>query len=931
MAHRISKEPVFKTPMTFSPRLDGQRARPSPSRHEMLMEELGLNDMSDGEESLSSCEDETELDQMSRHGVSSLVEFQAMKRELDERNKQREDLMFRIKMLTDNNKQYKTRLTKEETSKKQQIRIMRKTHEAHLDEKRELIKSLQDIIEEQESKIFDLEAELKGVKTSPKHQKGSTGIQKMVESIERLHVEKAQFTEQLLKAENKLEVSKVEWDETIHDLYTQLEVMTKNYEEAKTEIHKMKSYQGVTDHEKQVEKLEKINAQLQEELDKTNSQLHNDVSNGIDEKQLADSAEIQKLQEENTFLQEDNSKLQEDLISLENDVTILNKRLSDKDVHFKSSEKKANTEIKSLKVKLRQVEMELAELKANPKIVEVTKTVSVESEESKQALSESHSENTQLRSHIDRLQKQKEDAQRKWKSAQQRIQSLENKLSENESEMEIVKEEFEHDLIKLEASKQEAIQELKLDAQQNNEMLNRRLSLMRVRFSQIRPGLLDIAEEYKNLRKICSQFPKIIRATIQHTKNEIQQAISGVSEHNKELVRKYKKEMQLRKKYHNELVELKGNIRVFCRVRPPIKEDGAGLMARVVVTCDEDDDGIVFVTSKGRTNSYEVDKVFSPSSSQEEVFEECKHLVVSCIDGYNVCIFAYGQTGSGKTYTMEGPADDLGINQRALQLLFDEREDREKEWDYVITVSIMEIYNEMLRDLLSNDPTYKMDIKMNQDGGLYVPGLTCHEVETVDEVNQVLNLAKVNRATASTNMNEHSSRSHALLCVTVKGMNRTTGSRTIGRLNLVDLAGSERVSKSGADGARLKEAQNINKSLSSLGDVIHALRNKQGHIPYRNSKLTYLLQDSLGGDSKTLMVVQVSPVEKNCGETSSSLSFAQRVRTVELGQASKKMESSEIAMLKGRLAQYELPPIDEQSEITSGCVSCQLQFTCQEQ
>ncbi|XP_077982296.1 kinesin-like protein KIFC3 [Glandiceps talaboti] len=907
MSHRISKQPVFKTPMTFSPRLDGhQHARPSPSRHELLMEELGLDGISDGNDSISSGDEEPEVDQMAAGtDYCTFMEFQAMKRELDERTKEREDFMFRIKLLTDKNKQYKSKLFKEESSKKQQIRIMRKTHEAHLDEKRELIRNLQDVIDEQEYKIFELETELKGVSNSPKVKKTSTGVQKLVDAIERLHVEKAQLTKKVLSAENNLEVSKQEWDETIHDLCTQLEAMTKNYEEVKLQMTKMKGYQGLTDHEKQVQKLEIANAKLQEELDETKTQLQNGVSNGIDEKHLMDAAQIQKLQDETRKLQHEKSALQNKVRTVENEVTSQVKKVTEKESQLKSNEKRANSEINSLSTKLQQTEAELMELKANPKVVEVTKTVSVESEESKQAVMSAQTENRQLRLQLIKFQKLHEQAERKSKEEHQKVQALEKKLSENETQMQRMQEEFEYELTKVEASKEESIQQIQLESVQTTEELKSRLMTMKIRFSQIRPGLLDIAEEYKNLRKICSQFPKIIRATVQHTKNEIQQAIADVSDNNKELVRKYRKEMQLRKKFHNELVEIKGNIRVFCRVRPSIKEDGGGLMARIVVTHDEDDDGVLFVTNKGRTTSYEVDKVFAPASTQEMVFDEVKHLVVSCVDGYNVCIFAYGQTGSGKTYTMEGPPGDRGINQRALQLLFAEKEEREQDWDYIITVSMMEIYNEMLRDLLSGDPTYKMDIKMNHDGGLYVPGLKYLTVETVDEVNQVLELAKINRATASTNMNEHSSRSHAMLCITVTGTNKTTGSRAVGRLNLVDLAGSERVSKSGADGARLKEAQNINKSLSALGDVIHALRNKQGHIPYRNSKLTYLLQDSLGGDSKTLMVVQVAPVEKNVGETSSSLSFAQRVRSVELGQANKKTESAEIASLRDRLSQYE--------------------------
>ncbi|XP_006814107.1 kinesin-like protein KIFC3 [Saccoglossus kowalevskii] len=907
----VSKEPVFRTPMTFSPRLDGQKARPSPSRREMFMEELGLDSISDA--SISSGDEDPEADQLSGPSQCSLLEFQAMQIELDERDKQRADLMFRIKVLTDKNKLYKSSLAKEEASKKQQILIMRKTHESHLDEKRELSKNLQDVIEEQEAKIFELEAELKGVTASPRSKKTSSGVQRLVEAIERLHVEKAQLTEKVFLAENQIENGRQEWQKTEEDLRSQLQDLNRDYNEVKVELMKMKSFQGVTDHEKQLNKLEIANARLQMELQETKSQVHNgSMSNGVGE--TKDSLEIQKLEDEN-------SKLRMQLNALEKDVSSLTDQRNEKELELKSLEKKYNSEIHLLEDKLRQSITELSELKANPKVVEVMKTVtvSVESEETKQALSKAESDNSTLRHEIEKMHNESEGYRQQLHAAENRMKELENQLAQTEHQIDTVREEFEQELVKMESVNEEVIRRVQLESQQSSSVMSRKLMMMKMRFSQIRPGLLEIAEEYKSLRTICSQFPNIIRATVQHTKNEIQHAISEVSEHNKELVRKYRKEMSLRKKYHNELVELKGNIRVFCRVRPPIKEDGVGLMARVVVTYDTDDDGILYVHNKGRTSSYEVDKVFTPASVQQEVFDEMKHLVISCIDGFNVCIFAYGQTGSGKTYTMEGPKNDRGINQLSLQCLFAERKEKDKEWNYTITVNVMEIYNEMLRDLLSDDPTFKLDIKMNQEGGLYVPGLISLPVNSVDDVNRLLDTAKVNRATASTNMNEHSSRSHALLCVTVTGTNKTTGNRTIGKLNLVDLAGSERVSKSGADGARLKEAQNINKSLSSLGDVIHALRNKQAHIPYRNSKLTYLLQDSLGGDSKTLMVVQTSPVEKNVGETMSSLSFAQRVRAVELGQATKKVESAEIATLKGRLAQYEdVPTVSYSSPASKG-------------
>ncbi|KAL8188491.1 UNVERIFIED_CONTAM: hypothetical protein K2H54_001029 [Gekko kuhli] len=162
-----------------------------------------------------------------------------------------------------------------------------------------------------------------------------------------------------------------------------------------------------------------------------------------------------------------------------------------------------------------------------------------------------------------------------------------------------------------------------------------------------------------------------------------------------------------------------------------------------------------------------------------------------------------------------------------------------------------------LRDLLGKVPQEKLDIKLCPDGSgqLYVPGMTEFPVHCLEDINKVFEFEHINRATECTYLNEHSSRSHALLIVAVRGVNYSTGIQTTGKLNLVDLAGSERVGKSGAEGNRLREAQYINKSLLALGDVIYALRSRQGHVPFRNSKLTYLLQDSLSGDSKTLMMV----------------------------------------------------------------------------
>eukprot|EP00959_Pyramimonas_sp_CCMP1952_P273386 5714294-Pyramimonas_sp.AAC.1 len=235
---------------------------------------------------------------------------------------------------------------------------------------------------------------------------------------------------------------------------------------------------------------------------------------------------------------------------------------------------------------------------------------------------------------------------------------------------------------------------------------------------------------------------------------------------------------------------------------------------------------------------------------------------------------------------MEGPGGDPGVNSRALDELFRLVSERSHEAEISISASLLEIYNETIRDLLNSQANQRLDVRQGSDG-VYVPDLTIREVTSLDKVAEMIAIGRKNRTTFSTNMNEHSSRSHSILSVFVTSKNLVTGTIMKGKLNLVDLAGSERVSKSEASGDRLKEAQAINKSLSALGDVIGALTSRSAHIPYRNSKLTYLLQDSLGGDSKTMMFVNINPAPENQQESVCSLNFAQRVRSIEQGPASR--------------------------------------------
>lgn len=365
----------------------------------------------------------------------------------------------------------------------------------------------------------------------------------------------------------------------------------------------------------------------------------------------------------------------------------------------------------------------------------------------------------------------------------------------------------------------------------------------------------------------------------------------------------------LRRKLHNDVQELKGNIRVFCRVRPLLSSERSNTQSSLEAdlahlqlggrTADEQEAINMLQeaeTASGqatrKTFPFAFDRVFGPSATQDTVFSEISQLVQSALDGYRVCIFAYGQTGSGKTFTMEGGArgdtQQAGMIPRAVEQVFSTAEAlREKGWTFAFESSYLEIYNETIRDLLSDDGGSngsKYEIR-HTNGRTTVTDLLVQPVSSPQEVLGLLSRAAHNRAVAETQCNERSSRSHSVFTLRITGENILTTERVEGLLNLVDLAGSERLSQSGSTGDRLKETQAINKSLSSLGDVIFALANKEQHVPFRNSKLTYLLQHSLGGNCKTLMFVNVSPAKHNFQETLCSLRFATKVNACQIGTA----------------------------------------------
>ncbi|XP_052808356.1 kinesin-like protein KIF25 isoform X2 [Mya arenaria] len=470
--------------------------------------------------------------------------------------------------------------------------------------------------------------------------------------------------------------------------------------------------------------------------------------------------------------------------------------------------------------------------------------------------------------------------------------------------------------------------------------------------------------------------------TMQDQLSNLQEALNDITD-------RHAKEKKRRQELHNLLMELRGNIRVHCRVRPLMDFDrggedsrmlgGSGTKSEVVVHYMDDENVCVRTTKHNKVFEYE--RVYSPAEAQDSVFDEVSPMLTSLLDGYNICIMAYGQTGSGKTHTMLGshknedyhlrmePHKDEGVIPRAARELF--RLISEKpDGKISVEVSVVEIYNNDIQDLLSGDPHAKHDVITGPDGSLSIPTLTSKKVKKIQDVMSFVQYGLRMRREASTMVHEHSSRSHLIVTLTVNsqapsfltkpsapspipenetdpsgipyavraallshianvsgrrfetsGRSRTAppgGRDRRGRsvslmstpsfeppapaplnhaiiktkLQLVDLAGSECVGMSGVTGAALREASHINKSLSALADVLGALAENRPHVPYRNSRLTHFLQDSIGGNAKLLVLLCVAPAQRYITETTQCLGFGQRARQVQRGPTKRRLPSS---------------------------------------
>ncbi|KAM3841010.1 kinesin-like protein KIFC2 [Vipera latastei] len=777
--------------------------------------------------------------------------------------------------------EYRSRLHWEESRWRRQKRALKRACQQRVTDKLSVIQSLEAIILEQQGILEKMQAGPKLLSAGLLCPVAPGGLHQLVESLSALQGERSRLAEEVEGLQQRVEEREREKQRLARSFRHQIRGLKQQIRAQEEEREQIRLGMGMTDSEKRIHNLTVENEGLKQSLQ---------LSQGL----LQQTAALSAQPPPGTAME--NEVLRSQVLQLEASLQWKAEELMRLEARLDRLQWLREREVWQLDKQLCGLQLPGEGLKNCPPAVQGLGLPADPSQEL-QALAQAEEQNRllmqQLSSQTQRCQQLAEQLQ----SSEGAASALRHKISAYEEEVSGLRQQLLQEIHQLEEQKAAAVQEACQGSEERARPLCQQLAGMKRHLHTLRPFLQGLQLDFRSFRGEMGSFAHCYKAAMEEAKLQMFSVIRAVAQGSHALQERYQREVQLRKKYQDQLLELKGNIRVLCRLKPLTEEEQqqqGGAQGAPGVEASPAEDGYVTACYKGKEHRFRLDKVFLPCATQEEVFLEIEPVVLSCLQGYNVCIFAYGQTGSGKTYTMEGHPGNPGINQRALRALYQEMEAKQEEaWKFSAHLTMVEIYNEVIRDLLTKDPQEKLDIKLHPDGSgqLHIPGLTSLEVQNFSEIQKILQLGKRNRTTFSTHMNAHSSRSHALLTLTLSGTELASGTKVTGKLNLVDLAGSERVWKSGAQGERLKEAQSINRSLLALGEVIQALRTKQAHVPFRNSKLTYLLQDSLGKGSKTVMMVQISPLEENVGESICSLKFAQRVCKVELGPASRRIKA----------------------------------------
>ncbi|CAD7966725.1 unnamed protein product [Amoebophrya sp. A120] len=490
------------------------------------------------------------------------------------------------------------------------------------------------------------------------------------------------------------------------------------------------------------------------------------------------------------------------------------------------------------------------------------------------------------------------------------LKSTKNSLTEKQSELSVAKA----DLSKAREDKARETRQLQSDLDSKKE----RIRILEAEVKELKTSLENAESELNRAKKG-------LHALEEYTERaeRAERALKPLEQRNVQLEHMFAEEQAIRRKYHNQIQELKGAIRVYARVRPLIAKEKNDNEEQWLSKLDEF--SVNLKRAERRENKeYTFDGIFDHNNTQEQVFRDCKDLIQSAVDGYNITIFAYGQTGAGKTHTMYGgEGEQAGLVPRTIKEIFTIKTKNSNRYDHLhscitfmlfrvvhsesllqVKVYMVEVYRDELADLLLHGKKKspgQLEIKRDSRGTIYIENVSEMEVQSAEELQMWLDRGMEKRHTAATKMNTDSSRSHLITTILLEVYNRSKKTTALGKISLVDLAGSERLKKSEATGEQAKEAMAINKSLTALGDVIEALTSKAKHIPYRNHKLTELMSDSLGGNAKTLMFANCSPAASNAEESMGTMNYASRAKLI-TNNVSKQQESKELSRLKQVIA-----------------------------
>lgn len=659
--------------------------------------------------------------------------------------------------------------------------------------------------------------------------------------------------------------------------------------------------------------------ELEEEIQRSKEELDTLAESHKNDLNIA-KEESNKLQEKIEEVKQQAEGYQQQLKEAEKNIAELKSAIADKEEAIKNLEyenKHQETDNKKLALEAQQAKEEINKLQ------ELNKQAQEYASGLQEYNSKLQDEATAMQLANNKLQEEKAELSQELASSRGQLEAMQMQLKSTQDAVKVIEEskasaqedasKLRAELTTLQEERTAHLEELK-QARGEIERFKQVTGQTAEEMAEAQAKAKGLQAEYKSQQDIIAELRRQLEV-VRHQKEltesicsekagdlqQIRGRITHLEESLADAERRVLEGEALRKKLHNTILELKGNIRVFCRVRALGTEEESCEETAVVNFPSETEeqrgkaiDIVMPRADEGKpstTYNFSFDRVFDPQATQEHVFEEITQLVQSALDGYKVSIFAYGQTGSGKTYTMFGPdamGDEAGMIPRSILQIFESSAELSKRgWQFNMGASMLEIYNEDIVDLLGKKlPAGKShQIQHDNKGNTNITDMTVVEVTHPGQVEKLMKRATNARSVGSTNLNERSSRSHCVFRLTIDGTNSISDQQVHGVLNLIDLAGSERLAKSGAVGERLKETQAINKSLSALGDVISALNEQSAHIPYRNSKLTYLLQPCLGGDSKTLMFVNLNPRTDAASESLCSLRFAAKVNACEVGTA----------------------------------------------